>query len=244
MKPAARPMSAPPGTPRFAMLEGTHKPHRPQPVAQVVEEGAAAGLEVERPAEAVLDEPGPMAVFGDLPQLLDAEAEFLRVPAGVQAEPLDQALGQASPRPLGEERIFAAKLGPASEAVASLAILSDPHVAGGDAQDFALVAVEDLRRGEAGIALDAKRLSLPSEPAADVTERNDEVAVVAHQRRHQDVRQAHGAASGQPVEPIVEDGLLERIFIISPSWQQGVDADRIDHRPRQDGGADLRPLLP
>ena len=48
-------------------------------VAEMIEEGAAAGAVAERPAEAVLDEAGPVALRLDLPQFLDAEAELRRL---------------------------------------------------------------------------------------------------------------------------------------------------------------------
>ena len=41
-----------------------------------------------------------------------------------------------------------------------LAVLADPHVAGGDADDGALVVVQHLGGGEARIDLDAERLRL------------------------------------------------------------------------------------
>src|SRR5690606_4153189 len=50
-----------------------------QVVAVVVEERAAAGAVVERPAEAVLHETRLVERRVDLPQLLDADAEFLRL---------------------------------------------------------------------------------------------------------------------------------------------------------------------
>ena len=53
-------------------------------VAVVVEERAAAGTIVERPAERVLHEAGLVDGFGHLPQLLDADAVLLRLAALVE----------------------------------------------------------------------------------------------------------------------------------------------------------------
>ena len=91
-----------------------------------------------------------------------------------------------------------AQLHAAREAVRRLAVLADAHVAGGDADDLAVRVVEHLGGGEARIDLDAERLRLGGEPAADVAERDDEVAVVGHQRRHQEVRQRERAGRSEP----------------------------------------------
>ena len=52
-----------------------------------------------------------------------------------------------------------------------------------------LASIQHLGRGEARIDFDAERLRLGRQPAADIAERDDVVAVVAHQRRHHEVRQ-------------------------------------------------------
>ena len=82
------------------------------------------------------------------------------------------------------------------------AVAADPHVAGGDAGDRAAVVEERLGGGEAGEDLDAQRLGLGRQPAADIAERGDVGAVVAHQRRQQEVRQAHRTGRPQPQEAV------------------------------------------
>ncbi len=70
-----------------------------------------------------------------------------------------------------------------------MAVLADPHIAGGDAGDR-IVLEQDFRGGEARIDFDAQSFGLFREIAADVAERSDVIAVIAHQRRHQGERQA------------------------------------------------------
>ena len=88
---------------------------------------------VERPAERVLHQSGLVLVRRDLPQLLQADAEFLRLAALGQPIFRDQLLRQVAARALGEQRVFRAQLHAAGEACVRLAVLADAHVAGGDA---------------------------------------------------------------------------------------------------------------
>ena len=98
--------------------------------------------------------------------------------------------------------------------------------------------------GKARIDLDAERFGLAGQPAADIAERDDVVAVIVHQRRHHEVGQAERAGRPEHQETVVGDRRLERmIVLVAPAGQQPVDADRIDHGARQDMRADLRALL-
>ena len=108
-----------------------------------------------------------------------------------QAEAPDQLLRQRAAAAFGEQRVARAQLHAALEIVGGFAVLADAHVAGGDADD-APVLLQQFGGGEAGIDLDAQRLGLLPQPAADIAERNDVVAVVVHLRRR---RQAERRAS-------------------------------------------------
>ena len=136
-----------------------------------------------------------LAVFfrRDLPKLLEAEAEFLRIAAFAEAELGDQLLAEIAARAFREQRVLGAQLHAAGEAVLGLAVLADAHVAGGDAGDRAVVVEQHFGGGKARIDLDAERFGLGGEPAADAAERDDEIAVVAHQRRHGEIRQPDAA---------------------------------------------------
>ncbi len=62
-------------------------------IFQVIQERATAGLETERPAEGVLHEALLVLLRLDLPELLDADAEFLRLAIFGQVESGNQLLG-------------------------------------------------------------------------------------------------------------------------------------------------------
>ena len=228
---------------RIGVVEMHDEADRHQIVVEVIEERAAAGRVVERPAEGVLHQPLAVLVRRDLPKLLQAEAEFLRLASLAEFEPRDQLLAEIAARAFGEQRVFGAQLHAAREGVLRLAVLADAHVAGGDAGDRAVVVVENLGRGKARIDFDAERLRLCRQPAADVAERDDEVAVIAHQRRHHEIRQPQRAGAGELIEAVVADRGLDRRVFAAPIRQQPVEADRIDHRAGEDVGADLGALL-
>ena len=123
-----------------------------------------------------------------------------------------------------------------------VAILGDAHVAGSDAGDR-IVLEQNFRGGKARIDFDAERFGLVRQIAADIAERNDEIAVIAHQRRHQRERQPQRSRSAERVEAVGGDfGLDGRIFA-APFRNETVEADRIDHRAGEDMRADLGALL-
>ena len=105
---------------------------------------------------------------------------------------------------LADQHVFAVQFHAALRSIGpGLPSLADAHVAGGDADDRALVIVEHFARGKARIDLDAQRLGLLGEPAADIAERHDIVAVIVHQRRHDEIRQPQRAARSEEQELVV-----------------------------------------
>ncbi len=75
-------------------------------------------------------------------------------------------------------------------------------------------------------------------------ERDDVIAVIAHQRRHQHVRQAQRTGGAENEEVIGRHLRLERVIgLRAPAGQQGIHAGRIDHGAGEDMRADLGALL-
>src|SRR5690242_16008430 len=78
---------------RIAIIQMDDKADRDQIVAEVIDERAAASAVIERPAQRVLHQSAAVFVGRNLPELLEADAEFLRLAIGSQPEALDQRLG-------------------------------------------------------------------------------------------------------------------------------------------------------
>src|SRR5262249_54082247 len=106
------------------------------------------------------------------------------------------------------------------------------------------VRAEDyIDDGEARIDLDTERFRLLGEPAAKAAEAPGIAAVIAHERRHGDIRHAEAAGFPEIIEALLGDLRGERRALLPPIWDEAVKPDRVDHRARQDMCADLRALL-
>ncbi len=147
---------------RVGVVEVDDEADRHQIVAEVIEERAAAGAVVERPAEGMLHQAGPVLLRIDLPQLLEADAVFLRLAALAETEAGDELLGERAARAFADQRVFGAEFHAALEARLRRAVAADAHVAGRDADDRAAFVVQRLDGGEAREDLDAERLGLPA----------------------------------------------------------------------------------
>src|SRR5262249_53962140 len=95
---------------RIAVVQMNDEARIDEAVLEFVEEAAAAGFVVERPAHRVHHEAGAMLLFRELPKLLDADAELLVVAALAQLEALHQHLRKAAAYAFADKRIFAADL--------------------------------------------------------------------------------------------------------------------------------------
>ena len=67
--------------PGIAIIQADDEAVGDQVVAEMIQERAAVGAGVERPADRVLDQPGLVVGGGDLPQFLDADRVGLRIDA-------------------------------------------------------------------------------------------------------------------------------------------------------------------
>jgi len=213
-------------------------------VAEMVHEAAAAGELVQRPAGGVLGQTGAVLLRRNLPQLLEADAEFLRLGLVAQVVPGHDRLGQRAAHAFGDEDVFAVQLDAGLEVVGRLAVAVDAEDAGDDALHPAGRFVPDhMAGGHAGIDLDAQRLGLFAQPAGEIAQRGDVAAVIVHDRRQQGHGQGGLAHGPQDHEPVLGDRRLQRRAAFLPVGEQLVQRLRIDHRTGQDVPADLGRLL-
>ncbi len=178
---------------------------RDQVLAEMIEEGTAAGSVLERPTHRVLDEAGLVLGGRNLPKLFQADAIFLRAALRVQAKLPDQLLGEGAARAFGKERVFAAKRDARRVAVLVRAVLGHAHVAGDDTLDGAVLADDGFGDGDTGIDFHAQGFGLLAEPAAERAEAAGVAAVIVHQRRHEDIGDADAAGLPEIIEAILGD---------------------------------------
>src|SRR5262252_8430477 len=142
---------------------------------------------------------------------------------------MHERLGEVAARALGEQRVFGAQLHAAGEAVLVVAIFGETHVARGNAGHRATAIEQHFGGGKARVDFNSQRFRLGRQPATDIPERDHVIAVVVHQRRQHDVRQAHGARRRQPIEAVVAHLGLERAILAAPVRDQLVEREGIDH---------------
>ncbi len=152
----------------------------------------------------------------DLPELFDAEAVDLRIDILVELEPLVQLPAQMSARALAKERVLRVQLHAELEVFGGLAVLADTHVARCDARTAPIVAVKHLGRRKAREDLDAERLGLLPQPARDIAQADDVVAVILEVVRERPIRRFDGALLGEKQEAVLGHRHVERRAFLLP----------------------------
>jgi hypothetical protein len=185
-----------------------------------------------------------MLVGRDLPQLLQADAELLRVRVRGQVVAGHDGLGQRTAHALGDEDILAMQFQTGLEVAGRLALAVDAEDAGDDALHPTRRLIPDhVAGGHAGIDLDAERLGLFAQPARHIAQGGDVAAVVVHERRHGEHRQRGLPRRAQHQELVLRDGRLQGRAAFLPVGEELVQRLGIDHGARQDVAADLGRLF-
>src|SRR5258706_16234406 len=164
------------------------KSDRAEILSPMVHEEAAAGRVIERPAGCVQNHPALVAIGLQLPQFLEADAKLLRIATLMKFVMSRKAFGERPAGAFAKERVFADQIHAGRESVLVMAVARHSEIAGRNTSHFALVAKDDVGGRKARIYLDAQCLCLRGKPAADVAQADDEIPVIAHQWREDEVR--------------------------------------------------------
>ena len=223
-----------------AVVEPHHHAERQQLVAHRIDERAAElailGAGAQRPAHRVDDS---SKWPGDTPDLLDAERPDLRVLA-CEAERLDRGARQVALRSFREHGNARKDIRAGLEVRQLLAVSAAALVAGADAAHPAVLD-EQLRRGGLGQDHRPGLLRLRGQPATELRQRGDAVAVVLHRRRRRD---SGGAVAGQEVDRLLLDHAVEG-ELVEPlaAREEPLQRARVDDRAREQVRARLLTLL-
>src|SRR3984893_10119158 len=224
---------------RIPIVQVNHETNGDESVFEMIEERAAAGAIVERPAEGMLDEARPVQRGIDPPKLLQADAEFLRLAIVGEAELRDQLLGERTPRAFGDQSIFATKLDAPCKSALEASVAGDSHVSRSDAQNLPRLAIKDLGAREAGKDIDAQGLRFRPQKAHAIAERADVIAMIIHEARQDEIGQPERPRGAEHVEPVGGHFRLQRpISILAPSGEEFIETERIDDRAGQNMGAE------
>src|SRR5262249_51211520 len=96
---------------------------------------------------------------------------------------MEQDLRERAATALGDDSLLGVQFHAGLIALRAVAVAANSEISRGDAPYRAVFAVKHLRRGEAGVDLDPELFRLAREPAAQVAEADDVVAVIVHLRR-------------------------------------------------------------
>ena len=228
---------------RIGVVEMDDEADRNQIVVEVIEERAAAGANC-RAASRTSAAPARACACPARPARAPSSRCRISAARGPRPSPYFAiSCFDRLPRAPSANSVYLARSSmPRVKLALRLAVLADAHVAGGDAGHRAALVVQHLGGGKARIDFDAQRLGLGREPAADVAERDDEVAVVRHQRRHQEIRQPQRRRLAEPVEAVVGDRGLDR-GVLGRAIPAAAGRARSDRSPRPTGYA-RRPRSP
>ena len=175
----------------------------------------------------------------DFPQFLDADAVGLRILAGVELEALDHLLAQVAAAAFGEDGVLGMQFHAELEVLGGLAFLVDAHVAGGHALDGAVFVEQHFGSGEAGEDFHFQRFGLLRQPARQVGQADDVVAVVVKALGQHEVGHAAGTFFRQLQEGVSHHGLVQGSTLFLPVGDQLVQGARIEGGAGQDVRAGL-----
>src|SRR5688572_5727863 len=152
------------------------------PVGQRVNESAAELLLPQRIAERVHHRARREPSRRNVPELLQAERELLRLPLLAQRQATQELFCQVAADTVAEDRHLRQDVDARFEGRFLLAMLADAAIARAHA-NHARAIHQDVLRRESGEQVDAFRLDLSGQPADEVIERDDVVAVILERGR-------------------------------------------------------------
>ena len=173
------------------------------------------------------DESGLVALRRDLPEFLQSEAVCLVFAFPVKPEPPDGLLAETASATFRKERKGAPEFDTGLPRRAARTVRCKPHVACCNPRHPVPVR-EQFGRREAGEDRSAHALGRTRQPAAQVAETDDVVAVVPHGRRQEGVRPGEAAPGAQEQEPFLADLGLYRCVERTPVRNEFVEAARVE----------------
>src|SRR5690554_467071 len=210
-------------------------------ILEVIQKGAAGRTGfIKRPAGGMHHQ--ARLVFGrvDVPQFLDPDAVVLRVFTLIEFEVPDQAFAQVTTTAFGKQGVLGTQLHTRHVTVFLGAIPGNTHIAGDHA--FNLTILDDgFRRGKARIHLNAQLLGLFGQPAAQVAQADDVVAMVVHVPGHKRIRDLDGLFLIAHQENIIPGyRRIQRRAALLPVREELVQGGGLEHGTGEDVRADFR----
>ncbi len=172
---------------------------------------AAAGGIVQRPAHRVQHEPALVLARRKFPKLFQPDAEFLRIAAFVQLVIRASAASSASRARLPRTAcICRCSAMPGVKSPCDGRRCATPRSPVMTPFTSPLSPIDDVGRRKARIDFDAQRFGLRAPASGNIAEAGNVIAVIAHQRREDEIRNADAAGWSQKIESVVRHRRVER----------------------------------
>ena len=164
----------------------------------------------------------------------------MRVNTVAQVETLEQGLSQRAAAAFTKQGLARMELHARREIRTLLAVVGAAHIASRNALDRAIVVIEHFAGRETRIDLDLERGRLLCQPATDIAEADNVVAMIVHLRR---CRQLERAALREKQKAIFTGRRMQRRAARLPVGDQFIQRARLDDCARHDVGTDLGTFL-
>ena len=165
---------------------------------------------------------------------------MLRVPALVQAEFFNEAPSQVAAAAFSEHGVLGVDRHALLVGVFPLPLGRQTHVARRHPLHAAIVVEQDFCGGKPRIDLHFQGLGLLCQPAADIPQADDVVAMVAHAGRRQEARDADGGALvSEEINLVLFDRRPQGRIPLPPVRDQFIQGAGVQHGPGEDMGANF-----
>ena len=215
---------------RIRIAQPDDKADAHQIVFHVIEERAAIGLAVERPAGRVDDQPASVFFRHDLPELFEPDAVNLRIAVCIKPVLFAQLPAQLTTATFREKSVLGAQLHAWLVIRTWFAVLADTQVAGSDTGDSIVIVEEHLRGRESRKYFNAQCFSLLRKPPAHIAQTYHVIAVIVKARGQQEVRYLEGATFPQEQKAIFGHRGVQRRVHGLPVREKFRQRARIHHR--------------
>ena len=206
------------------VVEAYHQSDGDEISGERIHEAAAETIVRDRPAKRVND---GVERLESLPDLLYTEREDLRIVRRYFL-PFQVRLRQRPSRPLGQDRDLCGDVSRRSVAASRLTRATQTGRRGAYARDATSLCQKRCGR-ESGEDVDAERFGLFSEPAHDLANGANVVAVILHRGRR---RETDRATARHEVDAFSAHWRTERKIFVLQLGKERAHRNRIDHRAR------------
>src|SRR5690606_18919541 len=161
------------------------------------------------------------------------------VGVGVEVEAFGEQFADVAAAAFGEQRVLGTQFHARGvHAVLGIAFTVYAQIGRDETSHHALLVDQCFLSGEARIDFDAQVFGLLGQPATQVTQGNNVIALVVHGLGHKKIGHFAGAGgASQHINVVANDGGIQRSAEFLPVWEQFVQGARLEYCAGENVGA-------